>query len=581
MRDGAEASHTQTAPILEEAESLLQDQMAIQVKSEALRSLREHFILSPDENNALTLPSEPVDDAFFAALAKAQKIQKDCETLLGYEDQTLGLELTEATTNKVNLAFQRLYKWIQREFKTLNLENPQMSTSIRGALRILAERPSLFQNCLDFFAEARERILTDSFYVALTGETPSGETDPLAKPIEMTAHDPLRYVGDMLAWTHSTAVSEREALEVLFISEGDEIARGIKSGRENEPWRLVSEEDEAETAAEFDAPRALNELVDKNMSGVARFLRQRVEQVIQSNEETVLAYKLANLVGFYRVTFSGFLGSRCALVGSMAHVESEALSQFRSLMRDRMAAVQGEFQQTPYDLGAPGFLQDALGQLRAILSTHDTSFDTALDREADFEPILTESLDPFLGGCETVAKGVPSPCARSIFLINCKLAALGTLRPFEFTASKVRQLEQSVLEHAKVVVRSQFEFLQARSGLADVFETVSQLDATPVCAGKLKTLAPFEPTALGRASQVLDDFLPSALIDAMEQVKPLQDSALARRVTEEAADEFCARFEHVEELLLLAEQDPADEDNGECLRRIFPRTAGEIRVLLS
>jgi methyl-accepting chemotaxis protein len=579
MKSQVEAAHQQTAPILKESSSLLQKQEAVEVKSEALRSFKEHFILSQDETNTLTLPSEPVDDHFFAALVKAKKIQKDCEVLLGYEDQTLGLELVEETTKKVNLAFQRLYKWIQREFKTLNLENPQMSTSIRRALRILAERPSLFQNCLDFFAEARERILSDTFYVALTGESPSGESDALVKPIEMTAHDPLRYVGDMLAWIHSAAVSEREALEVLFVSEGDEIAKGIKSGMEKEPWRLVSDGEGGENAAEFDATRALNQLVDRDMSGVARFLRQRVEQVIQSNEETILAYKLANLIGFYRVTFARLLGQGCALVETMAHVESEALRQFRSLMRDHIAAVQGEFQQTPYDLSAPGFFQDALGQLRAILKTYDTSLDTSVDREADFEPILTESLDPFLSGCETVAKGVPSPSARFIFLINCKLAAMATLRPFDFARSRVRQLEESIADDARVVAKNQFEFLQARSSLADMFESVSQLDATLENAGKLKALGPFEPEALGRASQILDDFLPSALIDAMEQVKLLQDSALARQVTEDAADEFCRKFEHVEELLLLAEDALAESD--ESLRPLFPRTAGEIRVLLS
>jgi len=573
MKSQIEASRLQTAPIFKEASSLLQKQKEVEVKTEALRSFKEHFILSRDESNALTLPSEPVDDDFFAALAKAKKIQEDCEALLGYEDQTLGLELMEETTNKVNLAFQRLYKWIQREFRTLNLENPQMSTSIRRALRILAERPSLFQNCLDFFAEARERILSDAFYVALTGESPSGEPDPLVKPIEMTAHDPLRYVGDMLAWTHSASVSEKEALEVLFVSEGDSIAKGIKSGRENEPWRLVSDDDDGEQDAEFDATRALNELVDKDVSGVARILRQRVEQVIQNNEETILAYKLANLIGFYRVTFARLLSQGCALVDTMAHVESEALRQFRSLMRDHIAAVQGEFQRTPYDLGAPGFLQDALGQLRAILKTYDTSFDTSVDREADFEPILAESLDPFLEGCETVAKAVPSSPARCIFLINCKLAAMATLRPFTFTRSRVQQLAEDVASHGKVVARSQFEFLQARSGLADMFEAVSQLHATSENAAKLRTLRPFEPEALGRASQILDDFLPSALMDAVEQVRLLQDSALARQATEEAADEFCRKFEHVEELLLLSEDDS--------LRHLFPRTAGEIRVLLS
>lgn len=36
------------------------------------------------------------------------------------------------------------------------------------------------------------------------------------RPIEMQAHDPVRYLGDMLAWTHQTIASEREFLHNLL-----------------------------------------------------------------------------------------------------------------------------------------------------------------------------------------------------------------------------------------------------------------------------------------------------------------------------------------------------------------------------
>src|SRR6202012_1114650 len=177
---------------------------------------------------------------FFKVLSRAKKIQVDCEILLGTENQRLGLEIMEQVSKSLNGAFQKLYRWVQREFKSLNLENPQISSSMRRALRVLAERPSLFQNCLQIFSESRESTLSDAFYTALTGTPSNGQGDPNLKPIELFAHDPLRYVGDMLAWTHSATVSEREALEVLFLSDGDEIAKGIQAGRDSEPWMMDS-----------------------------------------------------------------------------------------------------------------------------------------------------------------------------------------------------------------------------------------------------------------------------------------------------------------------------------------------------
>ncbi|ORY67093.1 oligomeric Golgi complex subunit 6 [Pseudomassariella vexata] len=587
MKSHVTAAHESTSSTLQEASLLMVQKQNVETKQQLLKALREHFVLSEDEVASLSLTSEPVDDRFFVVLAKAKKIRNDCEVLLGFENQTLGLEILEQTSKHLNLAFQKLYRWIQREFNTLNLENPQINSSVRRALRVLAERPTLFQNCLDFFAEAREQILSDSFYLALTGTSASGQEDRSVKPIELVAHDSLRYVGDMLAWTHSATVSEREALEVLFVSEGNEIARGIQEGRENELWRLMA--DEADAPPEFDAVKALNDLVDRDVSGAARILRQRLEQVIQTNEDTILAYKLANLLNFYRVTFSKLLGAKSVLLESMMNIESEALRQFRSLMRDHITTLQVEFQHTPSDLGPPEFLQDSLKQLTAIMKTYETSLASSGDREADFEPILTESFDPFISGCENMSKNIESP-SNSVFFINCLLAARTSLAPFDFTQTRVGILQSTIDEQAERLVDNQYSYFRRESGLEPIFNELGRLTDTKEDIAKIRKMEALSPEALTAASQNLDDFLPSALMDAMESLRHLQDSKLTRDVTEEAAERFCVDFEHVEEMLIfadeLAEQERmdgqvAESDESHSLRALFPRTTGEIRVLLS
>jgi hypothetical protein len=584
MKTEIAAANNATGDVLNEASSLITQRRQVETKQQLLKSFHGHFILSEDEVAVLTLTSEPVDETFFNVLSKAKKISKDCELLLGFENQTLGLEIMEQTTRHINLAFQKLYRWIQREFKTLNLENPQIGSSIRHALRVLAERPSLFQSCLDYFADAREHILSDAFHTALTGESPSGKPDSSVKPIELAAHDLLRYVGDMLAWMHSAAVGEREALEVFFVSEGGEIAAGIQAGRENEVWRLADDEESAQK--QFDAVAALNELVDRDMSGAVRVLRQRVEQVVQTNEETILAYKLANLLNFYKETFNGLLGPKAVLAEALGSLEAEAMRQFRSLMRDHIAALQGDFQRTPADLGLPDFLRDALDQLAAIMKTYDTSLSLSSDREADFQPILNEALDPFLNGCENIGKGVPHP-DDSIFLINCYEATRDSLSRYDFTQMKTSSLQTKIDEEARRLVESQYTFLRTESGLDDLMGSLLLLGDMPGDIAKVRTMEAVQPSALAKASQMLDDFLPSALMDAMENIKYLLDASLARDVTEEAAERFCSDFEHVEEMLMLAdeiaEEEADDDDQADIvrLRGLFPRTSGELRVLLS
>ena len=43
-----------------------------------------------------------------------------------------------------------------------------------------------------------------------------GENTLSARAIDIQAHDPLRYLGDILAWTHQAVASEKEILTLIF-----------------------------------------------------------------------------------------------------------------------------------------------------------------------------------------------------------------------------------------------------------------------------------------------------------------------------------------------------------------------------
>lgn len=590
MRQHVGAARQENAPVLEEASALLVQKRDLETKKQLLGAFNKHFIVSEDELIVLADVSEAVDDRFFAILKRVKQIHTDCQVLLGNENQRLGLELMEQSSRSLNNAYQKLYRWIQREFKTLNLETPRISSIIRRALRVLAERPTLFQSCLDYFAEARENVLADAFYSALTGSSTDREQNPVTKPIEFYAHDPLRYVGDMLAWTHSTTVSEREALESLFISDGDEIAKGIQAGRDSEPWSSI--DDEA-----FDGRKALGDLVNRNLAGVARAIRQRVEQAIHNHEDPVLTYKIANLINFYRLTFTKLLGADSSIQGTLSTIEESALRQFRTIMKDQVASIQVDLNGTPPTLHTPEFFNDALNQLAALLKSYQSALTPAPSRAADFQPILDAALTPFLLACKTLAQNIEPP-ARDIFLTNCLIATKTTLSPYDFVTAQLSSLDSTLESHLGALASHQHTFFRHTSGLhlllialapfADPQTPSSSLLSVP-------TLPAFKPESLSATSQTLDAFLPSALMDATEFLKELGSAKLAAEITAEAAERFCADFEFVEERLSAVdrarEEEEAKKEEGQGgereeedvlpLRAIFPRTSGEIRVLLS
>ncbi|KAJ5379981.1 Conserved oligomeric Golgi complex subunit 6 [Penicillium cataractarum] len=640
MRKHIGQAKQETAPVLEEATALMDQKKGTETKQRLLDAFSKHFLVPEEDLMALTAAEEPIDDRFFEVLARVKQVHHDCELLLGGENQRLGLEVMELSSRHLNTAYQKLYRWIQKEFQSLNLEDPRISSSIRRALRVLAEKPSLFHSCLDFFAEARDYVLSDSFHYALTdaisGATGAGAGgDRTVKPIEFSAHDPLRYVGDMLAWVHSTTVSEREALEALFVADGEELARGIQAGLSSEPWSRIDEEEEVT----FDGRKALSDLVNRDLTGVSRSLRQRVELVIQGHDDPVTCYKVVNLLSFYRTTFAKLVGPQSNLVDLMQILEKFTFGHFETLMRDQSSALSTDqvALAPPDDLSPPEFLLDALESLLSLMKSYEASVGVEdpsdTDNENSFTPVLRAAFDPFLTLARSSSDELKDTTAQTIYRTNILLAARATVQPFSFaSATHIAPLSTALSTLRTNLLDIQHQFLLETSGLQTLLEALEPFSKTakdeetveqsekpdhqkPQLAD-LASLAAFQPESLVASSQQLDDFLPSALMDATDNLKRVQSASLVQSVTEDAVEAFCRDFEFVEGMIIAADEargmtqvslgtggsvisgrsgrssrrpgvaEDRDEDEDEkedqwSLRSLFPRTTGEIRVLLS
>lgn len=621
--------------MLEEASTLMAQKKESETKQQLLDAFSKHFIIPEEDLMVLMSAEEPVDERFFDVLARVKQVHHDCEVLLGGENQRLGLELMELSTRNLNSAYQKLYRWVQKEFRSLNLEDPRISSSIRRALRVLAERPSLFHSCLDFFAEARDYVLSDAFHYALTdavsGANGSAAGDRSVKPIEFSAHDPLRYIGDMLAWVHSTTVSEREALESLFVDDGDELARGIQAGLSSEPWSRIDEDQEVT----FDGQKALSDLVNRDLTGVSRSLRQRVELVIQSHDDPVTCFKVVNLLSFYRATFTKLVGSQSHLVDLIQSLEKFTLGHFETLMRDQISALAGDpvSLTPPEDLSPPQFLLDALEGLTLLMKTHEGSVgpdDLALDsnNENQFTSVLRAAFDPFLTLARSSSDELKTTTAQTIYRTNILLVARETVSPYPFASiTHAPPLSAALSTLRNDLLDTQHDFLLESSGLQALLEALKPFSQTKESEtteetekteqqkphlADLATLPAFQPESLVTSSQQLDDFLPSALMDATDNLKRVQSVSLVQSVTEDAIEAFCRDFEFVEGMIIAADEargtvhvnmgtggsvisgrsgnkteasqkDDEDEDGEDqwSLRSLFPRTTGEIRVLLS
>jgi hypothetical protein len=216
--------------------------------------------------------------------------------------------------------------------------------------------------------------------------------------------------------------------------------------------------------------------------------------------------------------------------------------------------------------------------LMTSFSTSTTPASTDKDQEETFTPILQEALHPYLAGCTSLARTLQSPHSQ-IFLLNTKLATLATLQPFQaFTSSQIDTLRTEIAAHTTALQDATAAFLLSASGLKPLLDVHDFRDASGGEEEEKKL------NLLATCAQKLDSFLPSATEDARAFLGQLQEPNIVRGVVEEAAERFCETFEEIEGRVLEGDEDIGDVDEDSdvvLLRDVFPRTAGEIRVLLS
>jgi hypothetical protein len=86
------------------------------------------------------------------------------------------------------------------------MDAPGVGSQLQQAVAALRARPELFKLCAEEIATARHNALFQRFIGALTRGGPGG----MPRPIELHAHDPKRYVNDMLAWVHQVCLQSAQ-----------------------------------------------------------------------------------------------------------------------------------------------------------------------------------------------------------------------------------------------------------------------------------------------------------------------------------------------------------------------------------
>ncbi|XP_022737867.1 conserved oligomeric Golgi complex subunit 6 [Durio zibethinus] len=479
-----------TGDIINTTERLKQELEVTTQKQEIVSCFLRDYQLSPQEINALR--DEELNENFFKALSHVQEIHANCKILLRTHHQRAGLELMDMMAMYQEGAYERLCRWVQAECRKLgDTDNPEVSELLKTAVQCLKERPVLFKYCAEEVANMRHNALFRRFISALTRGGPGG----MPRPIEVHAHDPLRYVGDMLGWLHQALASEREL--VLALLDPDAL---IDAGSTANRFSKNVENDSGKIEAD------LTFVLDRIFEGVCRPFKVRVEQVLQSQPSLIISYKLSNTLEFYSYTISDLLGRQTSLCNTLWALKDAAQKTFFEILKSRGEKLLRYPPLVAVDLSPPPAVREGVSVLLEIIETYNSMMVPASGKKPAFDPVISALLDPIIQMCEQAAeahksKGAGHSSRRSrmssdsgqlsksavdailsnnnsatfsqnseapskIFLINCLCAIQQPLLGHEVAAEYAKKLGTMIDNHVHDLVEKEVDRVLRRCGLS-------------------------------------------------------------------------------------------------------------------
>ena len=345
------------------------------------------------------------------------------------------MEIMLLTSQHLDTAFSKLHKYTTfaaRNYTTRPEVLDNVSPTLRYALQLLkVNRSDLFEDTLGVLSSTRSSAISSMFVEALTrgvagrpdsgGKSKDGGLTAAARPIELHAHDPIRYVGDILAWVHQAMASEREFLESLFGLK--ETGRFVGAPRPPLPRTSSLPATPALNQLPSDEER-LRALLDKNLEGCARPMRIRIQQTVKSHAliSSITTYQIFQLLEFYRVLMKKTMGPDALLCRALSDLAAFANRAFFDTLEEQgRALVRAAVVAPGLDLKPPLAIRDAMGTLKEIMQVHKQSLLDEEDRTEldDFDTVLETALRPVADLVQAMKENRPQETEKLIFECNC------------------------------------------------------------------------------------------------------------------------------------------------------------------
>lgn len=439
MRETLQQTQNQTHKLIIQTNGLQTERKRTSVHHDVASKLLHHFQLSTVDHTILygKTRDEKITSDFFSVLDHVQTIHNECRLLLQNGYETLALDIMEEMTMHQEAGLERLYRWTQSHCRNIDTTT-ELTALVIEAMQRLQDRPVLMKYVLDDYATNRRSVLVKLFIEALTiGGNGS-------KPIEMHVTDPKRYIGDIFAWLHQAIHGERESLMILC--------------------RSCDKNDITDT---------INAALVNISDGVCHTLRVRIDAVLNTVNDTIVLYSIANLIRFYYNIITSMVKGRGQLEQCLMEVQQVSETFYLNSLMQQVRDILGhhhDLQQA--DLAPPASVRRLLTMLKELLSVANM----VEGRQQDITKIVSCVVDPLLQTITEQASHLPA-IDMAVYFLNVLYDIIGTLAVYEFIDERMERLNATCDAQIETLTSEQASSIVAHLNLGPIYTQIQSLQS--------------------------------------------------------------------------------------------------------
>lgn len=518
-----------------EVKNLNDTKSLINLKKGLLISFQNKFAL--DVYEEYVLQNGEINDEFFEVLIKCEKIHENCSILLSVDNPQLGLKIMSKFNQLINKSVERIINFTNKTLNNLySLNTSTKLTTLHQCLKFLRKRLNYFNTVIDNFVDTRSRLIIDEFLNQINGDLDkSGDNRSASiqqeRPIILSAHDPVRFIGDLLAYIHSVVVNETETISSIF---------------------GISKQEHEDEDIEYND--IIDDVTGRILNSLSRSVKSKIEQVISSETKLATIYAIYNLVDLYTIMFAKHLkessNDKHNLLTTVRELVSSSQNKIISIIQNKLTTIKSSNLaqlELNTDLQPPEWIIEFYSDILPIVdqNTSDTFMNLSTENNAEFmKMIINQPIEIFNEHIENNISKLFNRRDQVILKLNFLDLILSKIMPIILLSDKILELNDLTEKLSLELTNLQLDSLINGCQLTNFYNIINMIcpfsddffDVSiyqPITENKL-----FTEDNIITANDIIQNFLPSALLDIQQSLFKVNSPMIVNNIITNSSLEF-------------------------------------------